>query len=185
MVNIHDPLMTKRTLDAEVAACFDAAGCVEDMTLSNVRIAFGLLACVAALGGQFWPTKLPQYSREVAVCVVAYFVLSSLMTVTTYLVDGECILLTKANTRLAHPRGLIVLSKMPRGTGDYTVSVAHRDVRRSRFPAAETRVSTSASVAEFFDSNGVFLQLKFREKVRALYAEFTAQHGGGGKKKTL
>jgi hypothetical protein len=68
--------------------------------------------------------------------------------------------------------GLIARSIMPRMTSDYTLFLARRDATRSRYPAVETEVEMKLLVTDFFDVNGVFLQVKYRATLAKLLADF-------------
>jgi hypothetical protein len=75
------------------------------------------------------------------------------------------------------PNGLIVCASLPRGKTDYTFRIAARAGRRSLYPNVATQVERTVSVADFFDVNGVFLQLAFREQVFQLVEAFVQQRG--------
>jgi hypothetical protein len=135
------------------------------MSISNFRIIAGLLACASALAGQFWPTATPHYSREVGLCVIGYFLLSGISALPSYFIEKDCIALTRRGPNKTFSNGLIATSKLPRGSAQYSFCLAPRDSQRNRYALQSAAVQRQVTVSDYFDVDGVFLQLKFRTEL--------------------
>jgi hypothetical protein len=81
-------------------------GYLEDVFLSNVRIALGLAACAVALVAQFYPLKFPANVTLLVVCIAVYVLLNVALQYMAIVKEKNHILFTHPKTvrASAYPR---------------------------------------------------------------------------------
>ncbi len=70
-------------------------GYAEDVTLSNLKLGFGVFAVALTVLAQFYPLPFPASAGFLKVCVLVYFAIQGLLQLLHLLVEKDCILLTK------------------------------------------------------------------------------------------
>ena len=93
-VAIGDTNNMKRMLDETIVmAVHSHTTLVEDLSYGNLKLAIMFVSCVFACIAQFYPLQFPDSRLLLAVCVVVYFGLSSVLQYFTWFTDkvGICI----------------------------------------------------------------------------------------------
>ncbi|EFN57522.1 hypothetical protein CHLNCDRAFT_143120 [Chlorella variabilis] len=149
-IDLGDTTSLKRALDEAVIEAAGEEGHRIDNIYTDTKIVLGLLACGVACLAQFYPKKYPDNTLLLAGCVVAYVVLSSLMTVVAMVCEKDVIAFTRAAP--GGPPALAIASRLPRFQQFYTLCVTPRGARAaSRGGGAQ---SLSRSVGEYFHEDG-------------------------------
>lgn len=94
-VNLGDPALVKHTLDEQAAMYVLDQGYVEDVTLSNIKLGFGVFAVLLTVVAQFYPLSFPASAPFLKGCVLVYFAIQGLLQLLHFMVESNCILLTK------------------------------------------------------------------------------------------
>jgi signal peptidase complex subunit 2 len=123
--NKWDSNEVKRVLDECAAVVVEDAGYEQNFFVSNVKIGLGLLTCATALVAQFYPMPFPDNYWLLLACVVAYFLLNTLLQAFVFLHEGDIILTTHSRQPL--PFGLALSSSMPRYSDIYTLTLRAKD----------------------------------------------------------
>lgn len=86
-------------------------GYLEDVFLSNVRIALGLAACAVALVAQFYPLKFPANVTLLVVCIAVYVLLNVVLQYMAIVKEKNHILFTHPKTVRAYTDQRVVASR--------------------------------------------------------------------------
>jgi predicted protein tyrosine phosphatase len=71
------------------------------VTLSNLKLGFGVFAVLLTALAQFFPLPFPDNASFLKVCVLVYFAIQGLLQLLHLLVEKDCILLTKRHSSAA------------------------------------------------------------------------------------
>ncbi|KAG6549848.1 hypothetical protein Mapa_008829 [Marchantia paleacea] len=71
-INHNDHYSIKRVLDDAVSEVVLGRGYEENVNLSNVKMAIGLITCAIALAAQFYPKKFPENKTFLIGCIILY-----------------------------------------------------------------------------------------------------------------
>lgn len=156
-----DGAAVKNTLDDSVRVVFvDQLRYSESHALVDIRLAICLIAVGAAMFALVWDYLNPfPASRPVLIsCVVGYFILMTILTAYTTLVEKGIFLqaTSKDGTKWT------VSSSMKRFDDIYSLCL------ETSGKSSDERTLTE-SAAKWFDDNGVFLNEKFESDVRKLH----------------
>ncbi|OAE19888.1 hypothetical protein AXG93_1130s1410 [Marchantia polymorpha subsp. ruderalis] len=145
-INHNDHYSIKRVLDDAVSEVVLGRGYEENVNLSNVKMAIGLITCAIALAAQFYPKKFPENKTFLIGCIILYpfnlFISDSFSTT-----------------------GLALSSKLPRYSDLYTLRIESSDPQSI---AAHPPVEFTKSVTKWFTKSGVFLECVFWDDVEKL-----------------
>jgi hypothetical protein len=120
------------------------------------------IAC--ALYAHFGPGKFPGNASTVAACVCAYALLTAVLGVFSHFREGDSFLITLPKP--GHDSGLRVASRMDRHGDGYTLTVSSANKDEDHTAKLET------SVANYFHSDGVMAEVKWRAHVRRLLSQY-------------
>lgn len=120
------------------------------------------IAC--ALYAHFGPGKFPANWSTVAACVLAYSLLTAVLGVFSHFREGDSFLITLPKP--GHDSGLRVASRMDRHGDGYTLTVSSANKDEDHTAKLET------SVANYFHSDGVMAEAKWRAHVRRLLSQY-------------
>ncbi|KXZ52744.1 hypothetical protein GPECTOR_8g136 [Gonium pectorale] len=159
--NLYEAGALKQALDDAAREVVLDAGYDEDIVISNIKIGLGIAAIGSALISQFGPGKFPGNWWMVFTCVVAYLILTLLMNLYSWKVEGEAFLVTRP---FRGSKGLRVSSRMARYSDEYVLAMADR--------ADPTReVTRSVRIPDFFHADGYLAEAAWREVVEKLLGE--------------
>lgn len=150
-------------------------------TVTNVKIALGLITCSLALAAQFYPVKFPANYNVLVACVAGYCIFNTLLQLYITHVEKGIVLFTKPKQGggAATNSGLAVRCKMARFSEVVTITIMRGDARDPSHPAA---AETAVNVCDYMYEDGVMAEGKFRKLVEALVLEFEAGKGGASRK---
>lgn len=149
-INIWDTTSVKHALDEAASETILDHGYDEDHFVSNVKIALGLISIALALLAQFWPGKFHANWWIVFWCVVAYVVVTAILTLFCAMREGNAFMFAKP----AKGATLMVSSTLPRFSDKYTLKIGSTGGATGR----RSPVEATHSIAKYFHSDG-YLEL--------------------------
>ncbi|KAH0889788.1 hypothetical protein HID58_052217 [Brassica napus] len=196
--NLLDHNSIKHILDESVSDIVTSHGYKEDVRLSNLKLFLGAIIIVVALVAQFYNKKFPENRDFLIGCIALYpFLLSVLAWVKrtimcmfgffdygTYVVlNGvlQLILFTKEKNAIlfTYPpegsftsTGLVVSSKLPRFSDEYTLTIDSADPKSI---SAGKSVQFTKSVTQWFTKDGVLVEGLFWKDVEALIKDYAKE----------
>ncbi|PNW75367.1 hypothetical protein CHLRE_12g524200v5 [Chlamydomonas reinhardtii] len=171
LTNLYDAGALKGALDEVAREVVLDAGFNEDVMVSNIKLLLGFTAIGSGLLAQFGPGKFPANWWMVFGCVVAYLVLTTLLNLYSWKVEGEAFLVTRP---FRGGKGVRVSSRMGRWSDEFTLVITDRED-----PSLE--VTSQHAIPEFFHSNGYMADGAWRaavEKLTSSYLERLAARRG-------
>ncbi|KAL1211068.1 Signal peptidase complex subunit 2 [Cardamine amara subsp. amara] len=196
--NLLDHNAIKHLLDESVSDIVTSRGYKEDVRLSNVKILLGTIIIVVALIAQFYNKKFPE-NRDFLMCCIGlypfffpiklfprsfvisrYVVLSAVMQLILYTKEKNAILFTYPLEGSFTSTGLVVSSKLPRFSDQYTLTIDSADPKSI---SAGKSVHFTKSVTQWLTEDGVLVEGLFWKDVDALIKEYTGGAGEPRKKK--
>ncbi|GAX84681.1 hypothetical protein CEUSTIGMA_g12102.t1 [Chlamydomonas eustigma] len=175
--NLYDGGSVKGALDDCVKEIVTDSGFEENVFVSNVKIVAGIISICLALYAQFGPGKFPSTYWTVFACVVAYSVLTSLLYMYTWAVEGDSFVVLKApkQEQTSENSGEIRLSsKLERFDDQYTLCITEatppRGLRRKAFNKSETW-----SIANFFHADGYLSEAALKKEILKLLQEYAQE----------
>ncbi|VVB07774.1 unnamed protein product [Arabis nemorensis] len=156
-VNLLDHNSVKHILDESVSEIVTSRGYKEDVRLSNLKLMLGAIIIVVALVAQFYKKKFPE-NRDFLI----YVVLSAVMQLIMYTMEKNAILFTYPLEGSFTSTGLVVSSKLPRFSDQYTLRIESADPK-----------SISAGKPVQLTKDGVLVEGLFWKDVEALIREYT------------
>ncbi|XP_024519463.1 probable signal peptidase complex subunit 2 [Selaginella moellendorffii] len=168
-VNLSDHFAIKRMLDETVSEVIGDMGFKENVTVSNMKLGLGFLACLVALAAQLYPKKFPENKPVLLVCIALYVVLNLAIQAIVYFKEKNNIVVTYPFPGSFTSTGLAISSKLPRHSPKYTLRIASADPGHI---SAHSPVEFTKSVTKWFSSEGVFAEALFWEDVRKLVEDY-------------
>lgn len=147
-------------------------GYVENVTISNVKMAIGLLTCALALVAQFYPKKFPANQNVLVLCIILYFILNILLQFVMFVKEKNHILFTHPLQGSFSSTGLAVSSKFPRYSDLYTLEIASADPKSI---SSNAPLELTKSVTQWFTKDGHLVEAAFREDVETLLEDYTKE----------
>ncbi|KAJ0046913.1 hypothetical protein Pint_06438 [Pistacia integerrima] len=190
--NLLDHHSIKHVLDETVPEIVGSRGYVEDVRKSNIRLFMGSIIIVIALVAQFYKKKFPENRDFLIGCIALYPFLLFIHTkeknaiLFTYPPEVFCgylligflspgvqihFILRRAVGSFSST-GLVVSSKLPRFSDQYTLTIASADPKSI---SAGQPVELTKSVTKWFTKDGVLVEGVFWEDVLALVDKYTAE----------
>ncbi|BBM97552.1 signal peptidase complex subunit 2 [Marchantia polymorpha subsp. ruderalis] len=164
-INHNDHYSIKRVLDDAVSEVVLGRGYEENVNLSNVKMAIGLITCAIALAAQFYPKKFPENKTFLIGCIILYVIFNGLLQYIIITREKQHILFTYALKDSFSTTGLALSSKLPRYSDLYTLRIESSDPQSI---AAHPPVEFTKSVTKWFTKSGVFLECVFWDDVEKL-----------------
>eukprot|EP00250_Pteridium_aquilinum_P031572 c43858_g1_i1 orf=122-688(+) len=174
--NVLDHYSLKRVLDDTVTEIIVSKGYSENVSLSNLKMGIGVLACVLALVAQFYPKKFPENKDVLIWCIIIYIVLFVVLQLVMYLKEKNHILFTHPLKDSFSSTGLAISSKFPRFSDLYTLEIASADPKSI---SANPPVDFTKSVTKWFTKDGVLVERLFLEDVENLLNNFSLESRKG------
>ncbi|CAK7325813.1 unnamed protein product [Dovyalis caffra] len=168
--NILDHHSIKHILDESVSEIVTSRGYVEDVRMSNIRLFLGTIIIVIALFAQFYNKKFPQNRDFLIGCIYIFF--NGLLQLIIHLKEKNAILVTYPPKGSYTSTGLLVASKLPRFSDEYTLSIASADPKSI---SAGKPVQFTKSVTQWFTNEGVLVEGLFWKDVEALINDYAAE----------
>ncbi|MCO5576257.1 hypothetical protein L7F22_030066 [Adiantum nelumboides] len=125
--NVLDHYSLKRVLDDTVTEIVTSKGYSENVSLGNLKMGLGLLACALALVAQFYPKKFPANKEVLIWCIILYIVLFIALQLVMHFKEKNHILFTHPLQDSFSSTGLAISSKFPRFSDLYTLEIASAD----------------------------------------------------------
>ncbi|KAI5578927.1 hypothetical protein BDE02_08G058000 [Populus trichocarpa] len=170
--NLLDHHSIKHILDESVSEIVISRGHVEDVRMSNIRLFLGTIIIVIALLAQFYNKKFPQNRDFLIGCIVLYIVFNGLLQLIVHLKEKNAILVTYPPKGSYTSTGLVVSSKLPRFSDEYTLSIASADPKSI---SAGKPVQLTKSITQWFTKDGVLVEGLFWKDVEALIDDYAAE----------
>ncbi|XP_034919134.1 signal peptidase complex subunit 2 [Populus alba] len=170
--NLLDHHSIKHILDESVSEIVISRGHVEDVRMSNIRLFLGTIIIVIALIAQFYNKKFPQNQDFLIGCIVLYIVFNGLLQLIIHLKEKNAILVTYPPKGSYTSTGLVVSSKLPRFSDEYTLSIASADPKSI---SAGKPVQFTKSITQWFTKDGVLVEGLFWKDVEALIDDYAAE----------
>ncbi|KAL9365256.1 hypothetical protein Peur_043129 [Populus x canadensis] len=170
--NLLDHHSIKHILDESVSEIVVSRGHVEDVRMSNIRLFLGTIIIVIALLAQFYNKKFPQNRDFLIGCIVLYIVFNGLLQLIVHLKEKNAILVTYPPKGSYTSTGLVVSSKLPRFSDEYTLSIASADPKSI---CAGKPVQFTKSITQWFTKDGVLVEGLFWKDVEALIDDYAAE----------
>ncbi|KAI3837011.1 hypothetical protein MKW98_005344 [Papaver atlanticum] len=167
--NLLDPHSIKHVLDETVNEIVLARGYKEDNTMSNIRLFLGTIIIAVALVAQFYPKKFPE-NKDFLICCIGLY--PFFRSVIIYTKEKDAILFTYPLPGSFKSTGLVVSSKLPRFSDMYTLSVASADPKSA---SAKKPAELTKSVTQWFTSEGVLVEGRFKKDVEALINKYSGE----------
>ncbi|KAJ8755565.1 hypothetical protein K2173_022144 [Erythroxylum novogranatense] len=164
--NLLDHHSIKHILDESVTEVVTSSGYVENVRLSNVRLLIGIIVIVIALVAQFYNKKFPE-NRD-----FLYIVFNALLQLIIYTKEKNAILFTYPPEGSYTSTGLVISSKLPRFSDEYTLIVASADPKSI---SAGKTVQFTKSVTQWFTKDGVLVEGLFWKDVDALINDYSGE----------
>uniref|UniRef100_A0A0D3BQE5 Signal peptidase complex subunit 2 n=2 Tax=Brassica TaxID=3705 RepID=A0A0D3BQE5_BRAOL len=161
--NLLEHNSIKHILDESVSDIVKSRGYKEDVRLSNLKLILGTVIIV--MFGFF------DYGK--------YVVLNGVLQLILYTKEKNAILFTYPPEGSFTSTGLVVSSKLPRFSGEYTLTIDSADPKSI---SAGKSVQLTKSVTQWFTKDGVLVEGLFWKDVEALIKDY-AEEGEPKKKK--
>ncbi|KAF3559646.1 hypothetical protein F2Q69_00017692 [Brassica cretica] len=174
-VNLLDHNSIKHMLDESVSDIVTSRGYKEDVRLSNMKLILGAVIIAVALVAQFYNKKFPENRDFLIGCIALYpfFLISNLlngvMQLIMYTKEKNAILFTYPLEGSFTSTGLIVSSKLPRFSDEYTLTIDSADPKSI---SAGKSVQFTKSVTQWFAKEGVLVEGLFWKDVEALIKDY-------------
>ncbi|XP_023636505.1 probable signal peptidase complex subunit 2 [Capsella rubella] len=179
-VNLLDHNAIKHLLDESVSDIVTSRGYKEDVRLSNVKLMLGAIIIVVALVAQFYNKKFPENRDFLICCIGLYVVLTAVMQLILYIKEKNAILFTYPLEGSFTSTGLVVSSKLPRFSDQYTLTIDSADPKSI---SAGKSVELTKSVTQWLTKDGVLVEGLFWKDVEALIKQYTEEAGEPKKKR--
>ncbi|CAN6835573.1 unnamed protein product [Brassica oleracea var. botrytis] len=168
-VNLLDHNSIKHMLDESVSDIVTSRGYKEDVRLSNMKLILGAVIIAVALVAQFYNKKFPENRDFLIGCIALYVVLNGVMQLIMYTKEKNAILFTYPLEGSFTSTGLIVSSKLPRFSDEYTLTIDSADPKSI---SAGKSVQFTKSVTQWFTKEGVLVEGLFWNDVEALIKDY-------------
>uniref|UniRef100_A0A2P2KTN0 Signal peptidase complex subunit 2 n=1 Tax=Rhizophora mucronata TaxID=61149 RepID=A0A2P2KTN0_RHIMU len=170
--NLLDHHSIKHILDESVTEIVTGHGFVEDVRLSNVRLLIGTIIIIIALVAQFYKKKFPDNRDFLIGCIVLYVVFNGLLQLIIYSKEKNAFLFTYPPKGSYTSTGLVVSSKLPRFSDNYTLIIASADPKSI---SAGKTVQMTKSVTQWFTKDGVLVEGLLWRDVEALMSDYAGE----------
>jgi signal peptidase complex subunit 2 len=114
---------------------------------------------------QFYPLPFPDSRPLLAVCVVTYFILSSILQFMCSFVEKDYIMTTLPRDAKSGSKPINIATDFPRFSEFFHVRIEEADDGTAAY-------SEQASVGKFFTHDGEFWEVGFEEYVQGVCAQF-------------
>ncbi|XP_013744822.1 signal peptidase complex subunit 2-like [Brassica napus] len=168
-VNLLDHNSIKHMLDESVSDIVTSRGYKEDVRLSNMKLILGTVIIAVALVAQFYNKKFPENRDFLIGCIALYVVLNGVMQLILFTKEKNAILFTYPLEGSFTSTGLVVSSKLPRFSDDYTLTIDSADPKSI---SAGKSVQFTKSVTQWFTKEGVLVEGLFWKDVEALIKDY-------------
>ncbi|XP_048609377.1 signal peptidase complex subunit 2-like [Brassica napus] len=177
--NLLEHNSIKHILDESVSDIVRSRGYKEDVRLSNLKLILGTVIIVVALVAQFYNKKFPENRDFLIGCIASYVVLNGVLQLILYTKEKNAILFTNPPEGSFTSTGLVMSSKLPRFSDEYTLTIDSADPKSI---SAGKSVQLTKSVTQWFTKDGVLVEGLFWKDVEALIKDY-AEEGEPKKKK--
>ncbi|XP_024004254.1 probable signal peptidase complex subunit 2 [Eutrema salsugineum] len=167
--NLLDHNSIKHILDESVSDIVTSRGYKEDVRLSNLKLFLGVIIIVDALVAQFYNKKFPENRNFLIGCIILYVVLNAVLQLILYTKEKNAILFTYPLEGSFTSTGLVVSSKLPRFSDQYTLTIDSADPKSI---SAGKSVQLTKSVTQWFTKDGVLVEGLFWKDVEALIKDY-------------
>ncbi|XP_018478161.1 signal peptidase complex subunit 2 [Raphanus sativus] len=171
-VNLLDHNSIKHMLDESVSDIVTSRGYKEDVRLSNTKLILGTVIIAVALVAQFYNKKFPENRDFLIGCIALYVVLNGVMQLIMYTKEKNAILFTYPLEGSFTSTGLVVSSKLPRFSDEYTLTIDSADPKSI---SAGKSVQFTKSVTQWFTKEGVLVEGLFWKDVEALVKDYAKE----------
>ncbi|KAG5395982.1 hypothetical protein IGI04_017796 [Brassica rapa subsp. trilocularis] len=162
--NLLEHNSIKHILDESVSDIVKSRGYKEDVRLSNLKLILGTVIIVVALVAQFYNKKFFDYDK--------YVVLNGVLQLILYTKEKNAILFTYPPEGSFTSTGLVVSSKLPRFSDEYTLTIDSADPKSI---SAGKSVQLTKSVTQWFTKDGVLVEGLFWKDVEALIKDYAKE----------
>ncbi|CAF2123459.1 probable signal peptidase complex subunit 2 [Brassica rapa] len=170
--NLLDHNSIKHILDESVSDIVTSHGYKEDVRLSNLKLFLGAIIIVVALVAQFYNKKFPENRDFLIGCIALYVVLNGVLQLILYTKEKNAILFTYPPQGSFTSTGLVVSSKLPRFSDEYTLTIDSADPKSI---SAGKSVQFTKSVTQWFTKDGVLVEGLFWKDVEALIKDYAKE----------
>ncbi|CAN7007548.1 unnamed protein product [Brassica rapa subsp. trilocularis] len=174
--NLLDHNSIKHILDESVSDIVTSRGYKEDVRLSNLKLFLGGIIIVVALVAQFYNKKFPENRDFLIGCIALYpflyVVLNGVLQLILYTKEKNAILFTYPPEGSFTSTGLVVSSKLPRFSDEYTLTIDSADPKSI---SAGKSVQFTKSVTQWFTKDGVLVEGLFWKDVEALIKDYAKE----------
>ncbi|KAF8086130.1 hypothetical protein N665_0634s0016 [Sinapis alba] len=170
--NLLDHNSIKHMLDESVSDIVTSRGYKEDVRLSNMKLILGTVIIAVALVAQFYNKKFPENRDFLLGCIALYVVLNGVMQLIMYTKEKNAILFTYPLEGSFTSTGLVVSSKLPRFSDEYTLTIDSADPKSI---SAGNSVQFTKSVTQWFTKDGVLVEGLFWKDVEALIKDYAKE----------
>jgi len=167
-IDLGDTAQIKRVLDEVASQVVLDAGYPENFTISNRKIALGLLTCGFALVAQFYPKTYPHITTVQVLCVVGYFLLNTLLQVYMMTCERDIILFTNPKTEAN--TGICLSTNLPRFADKYKIVIACSESKSAS--AARPPTVLERSIVDWFYEDGHLADDVFKKDVVKLLKQY-------------
>ncbi|KAG2309369.1 hypothetical protein Bca52824_029117 [Brassica carinata] len=176
-VNLLDHNSIKHMLDESVSDIVTSRGYKEDVRLSNMKLILGTVIIAVALVAQFYNKKFPENRDFLIGCIALYpflnfNLLNGVMQLIMYTKEKNAILFTYPLEGSFTSTGLVVSSKLPRFSDEYTLTIDSADPKSI---SAGNSVQFTKSVTQWFTKEGVLVEGLFWKDVEALIKDYAKE----------
>ncbi|XP_056844104.1 signal peptidase complex subunit 2 [Raphanus sativus] len=170
--NLLEHNSIKHILDESVSDIVKSRGYKEDVRLSNLKLILGTIIIVVALVAQFYNKKFPENRDFLIGCIASYVVLNGVLQLILYTKEKNAILFTYPPEGSFTSTGLVVSSKLPRFSDEYTLTIDSADPKSI---SAGKSVQLTKSVTQWFTKDGVLVEGLFWKDVEALIKDYAKE----------
>ncbi|KAL0711045.1 hypothetical protein Bca4012_018023 [Brassica carinata] len=170
--NLLDHNSIKHILDESVSDIVTSRGYKEDVRLSNLKLFLGMIIIAVALVAQFYNKKFPENRDFLIGCIALYVVLNGVLQLILYTKEKNAILFTYPPEGSFTSTGLVVSSKLPRFSDEYTLTIESADPKSI---SAGKSVQFTKSVTQWFTKDGVLVEGLFWKDVEALIKDYAKE----------
>eukprot|EP00759_Apiculatamorpha_spiralis_P057420 PhF_6_TR8646/c0_g1_i2/m.13507/K12947/SPCS2, SPC2; signal peptidase complex subunit 2 len=119
-VMVTDTLRVHRRLDEAVIDILNSKNIPQDMMIPNLRQVFGTIAIIIAVIAHYYPIPFPFNRTLLFWCAISYFLISAVLQVATFYLDGPVLFVSHPLPSLGGAR-LRVETSLPRYVSKFTM----------------------------------------------------------------
>eukprot|EP00033_Pygsuia_biforma_P001409 GCRY01001593.1.p1 GENE.GCRY01001593.1~~GCRY01001593.1.p1 ORF type:complete len:192 (-),score=21.07 GCRY01001593.1:187-762(-) len=179
VINSYDINAVKQLLDDEIRqVVVNKLDFEEDVVVNNFRLFFGVISCILAVVGHFFPEHSPVNRPVLFLCVGGYFILSLATKYLTTHFEKDFVLFTHPRKELGIEALSFAIVLTPYDE-KITIRVVKSSVASKKLENLVSGIDyfeLKTTIANYFDSQGKFFKKPFEKDIVTLVQKMLKQN---------